>query len=76
MPRVPADLSGEAVVRALGRLGFVCVRRRGSHAVLRRAVAAGTIVCVVPLHHELARGTLRSVLRQAQVDLDTFLGLL
>ena len=65
-------VSGQEVVRALERLGFVQVRQRGSHVVLKRQTLEGEVGCVVPLHRELAIGTLRSILRQAQVTLDEF----
>jgi predicted RNA binding protein YcfA (HicA-like mRNA interferase family) len=44
------------------------VRQRGSHVVMRR----GERGCVVPVHRELAIGTLRSILRQAGVSADEF----
>lgn len=63
-------VSGQEAIRALERLGFVQVRQRGSHVVLKRRTGAGEIGCVVPLHRELAIGTLRGILRQAQVTPD------
>jgi predicted RNA binding protein YcfA (HicA-like mRNA interferase family) len=42
MPSLPR-VSGAQTIRALERLGFVVVRQRGSHVVLRR----GAIGCVV-----------------------------
>jgi predicted RNA binding protein YcfA (HicA-like mRNA interferase family) len=71
MPRLPV-VSGAQVVRALGRLGFVEVRRRGSHVVLRR----GSIGCVVPDHRELKLGTLLGALKQAGVSTDEFVSAL
>ncbi len=68
MPRKGRGVSGRAAIRALERLGFVRLRQKGSHVVLRR----GARGCVVPLHSELAAGTLRGVLRQAGVTLDEF----
>jgi predicted RNA binding protein YcfA (HicA-like mRNA interferase family) len=65
-------VSGQQVVRALKRIGFRTVRQRGSHVVLRRSDPSGDIGCVVPLHRELAVGTLRSILRQARVRPETF----
>ncbi|NLE40039.1 MAG: addiction module toxin, HicA family [Pirellulaceae bacterium] len=53
----------------LEQLRFHRARQRGSHVVLRR----GARGCVVPLHEELAIGTLRSVLRQAGVAPEEFL---
>jgi predicted RNA binding protein YcfA (HicA-like mRNA interferase family) len=69
LPRV----SGADVIRALERLDFAQVRQRGSHVVLKRITAQGAIGCVVPLHTELAVGTLRGILKQAGVALEEFI---
>ena len=69
MPKLPI-LSGAEVVKMLERLGFVQVRQRGSHVVMRRG-GAGT---VVPLHKELKTGTLAGIIRQAGLTQDEFLG--
>jgi predicted RNA binding protein YcfA (HicA-like mRNA interferase family) len=66
-------VSGEVAIRALEKLGFIRIRQRGSHVVLRKETSAGVIGCVVPLHKELAIGTLRGILRQAQVSPDEFI---
>jgi predicted RNA binding protein YcfA (HicA-like mRNA interferase family) len=68
MPRLPR-VSGAEVIRALAKLGFEQVRQRGSHVVLRRSDKG----CVVPLHRELAIGTLRGVLKQAGLSAKEFL---
>ncbi len=68
MPRLPR-ISGERAISVLERLGFRKVRQRGSHVVLRRGASG----CVIPLHKELAIGTLRSALRQATVAPERFL---
>jgi predicted RNA binding protein YcfA (HicA-like mRNA interferase family) len=60
-------LSGGQAVRARERLGFRVVRQRGSHVVLKKSAAGREVGCVVPLHRELAAGTLRGILRQAGV---------
>jgi len=65
-------VSGQEAVRALERLGFVRVRQRGSHVMLKRQTPEGDIGCVVPLQRELALGTLRGILRQARVTLEEF----
>ena len=67
MPKYP-DVSGDEAVRALKRLGFDFLRQKGSHAILRR----GERGCVVPMHREINRSTLRSVLQQAGVSLEEF----
>jgi predicted RNA binding protein YcfA (HicA-like mRNA interferase family) len=73
MPPRLRRVSGQAAIRALERLGFVQVRQRGSHVVLRKQMAGGTAGCVVPLHRELAIGTLRGILRQAGVTPEEFM---
>lgn len=72
MPKTPR-FSGKEVIARLAKFGFVKARQRGSHVVLKKNVPGGAIGCVVPLHPELATGTLHGILRQAQIDLDIFL---
>lgn len=71
MPELPV-VSGAEVIRALQRLGFRVIRQRGSHVMMRRGVNA----CVVPLHREVKRGTLRGLLRQADIDAAEFINAL
>lgn len=71
MPKLPR-VSGAETVRALERLGFVVLRQRGSHIILRR----GSTGCVVPNHREIKVGTLIGVLKQAGVNAEEFLGAL
>ena len=66
MPRLPR-LSGAEAIRALERMGFIQVRQRGSHVVMKRTGSEGSTGCVVPLHPQLAVGTLRGILKQAGV---------
>ncbi len=72
MPKL-RRVSGAEAIRALERLGFVQVRQRGSHVVLKKQTAQGAVGCVVPLHHELAIGTLHSILKQAGVTVEDFI---
>ncbi len=78
LPRVPAT----EVIRALERMGFVKVRQRGSHVILKKQLAVDEeseqevteVGCVVPLHRKtLAVGTLKSILNQARISGDDFL---
>jgi len=63
-------LSGRQVVSALERLGFVEVHRKGSHVKMRHP--DGRII-VFPYHDEIDRFTLKGSLRDAEVDLESFL---
>lgn len=59
MPKLPV-LSGDELIRLLKKAGFEVVRRKGSHMSL----AKGSYRTVVPLHGELAKGTLLGILKQ------------
>jgi predicted RNA binding protein YcfA (HicA-like mRNA interferase family) len=73
MPKLPR-VSGAETIRALERMGFIQVRQRGSHVVLKRRGPGTMTGCVVPLHAELATGTLRGILKQAGVTTREFIG--
>ncbi len=72
MPKL-RRVSGRETIRALERLGFERVRQRGSHVMLKKQTPEGAVGCVIPLHRELAIGTLRGILRQAGVRPDEFM---
>jgi predicted RNA binding protein YcfA (HicA-like mRNA interferase family) len=57
----------------LVRLGFKQIRQRGSHVVLKKETPEGDIGCVVPLHKELAIGTLHGILKQAKLSVEEFI---
>jgi predicted RNA binding protein YcfA (HicA-like mRNA interferase family) len=71
MPKLPI-VSGTEAVRALQRLGFYVDRQRGSHAVLKKGTPQGERGCVIPMHREVALGTLRSALKLAGVSPEEF----
>ena len=65
-------LSGREVCQILASHGFVEVRRRGSHVVMQKADADGTVTVPVPEHGELRAGTLMSIIRQSGVPRSEF----
>ena len=71
-PRLPV-VSGQDTVRALRAVGFEQISQRGSHVKLRNTEGRTVIV---PMHRELAPGTLRSILRQAALSAEEFTALL
>ncbi len=75
MPKLPS-ISGERLVRALKRAGFVELRQKGSHVSLEKKSAEKTFRTVVPQHHTLAKGTLSDILRQAGLTAEQLLDLL
>jgi len=68
MPKLPR-LGSRQAIGALQKLGFVIVRQKGSHIVMRR----GDSGCVVPNHREIRVGTLSGILKQAGVSIEEFL---
>lgn len=66
-------VSGRDAVRSLQRLGFAPLRQRGSHLTMKKVTPDGEVGCVVPMHDELAIGTLRGILHQARVSADDFM---
>ena len=65
MPRL-RQLSGRDLLRIFAAFGFRVLNTRGSHVKLRRALADGERqTLTVPLHKELAPGTLYAIYRQA-----------
>lgn len=75
MPKLPI-VSGKDIVKALSKIGFRHVRTKGSHAILNKETDKGKITIPVPLHKELAKGTLKSIMKQADVSLEEILKLL
>ena len=75
MPKLPV-LSGKDVIKVLSKIGYQHVRTSGSHAILNKQTDKGKITIPVPLHKELARGTLKSIMRQADLSLEDLFKLL
>lgn len=73
MSKLPV-VSGAECVKALKQLGFVVTRQRGSHIILVREEPKTSIT--VPDHKELDRGTLRAIIRQADLTVDELVELL
>jgi len=69
-------ISGKEALRALERAGFVVVRQRGSHARIKKVTFESVIKITIPIHETLDRGTLKSILRNADLTVEEFVGLL
>ena len=57
---------------ALAKKGFSFKSQKGSHAKYTN----GKRVVIIPMHDSIARGTIKSILIQAGMELDEFLNLL
>ena len=74
-PRLPV-VSGQELIRVLTRVGYEVVRQRGSHVRLRHPTVRAQFPVTIPLHDEIAFGTLRRILRDAGLTVEQLLSLL
>jgi predicted RNA binding protein YcfA (HicA-like mRNA interferase family) len=72
MPPLPV-LSGKALVKIFQKAGWEFVRQRGSHMILVKPAEIATLS--VPDHAEIAKGTLRSLIRASGLTVEAFLNL-
>jgi len=64
-------LSGRQVVNIFEKFGWEESRQKGSHIIMTKP---GEIVTLsVPNHREVARGTLRSLIRAANLTVEEFI---
>ena len=71
MPSKYPILKPAEIIRKLKSKGFVYVSQKGSHA----KYSNGLYTYIIPMHDEVQKGTLRSILEQAHVDLEEFMKL-
>ena len=70
-PKLPV-ISGEKLIKILLKKGFVVRRQTGSHIVLQKE----RIVFSVPNHKVLKKGTLKGILKQAEITTAELINLL
>ena len=64
MPNKLRTLSGKEIIKFLEKNGFVVHSTHGSHAKLKRTINESVQTLVIPLHDEIAKGTLRDIYNQ------------
>ncbi len=74
MTRLPV-VSGRQLVKALSRIGYLQDHQKGSHIILRQESAPYRRL-TIPDHKEIAKGTLRAILREAGLTSEEFVELL
>jgi predicted RNA binding protein YcfA (HicA-like mRNA interferase family) len=67
MPSKYPILKPKEIIDFLESFGFAYVSQRGSH----RKYSDGQHIVIIPMHDEIARGTLKSILTQADISIDT-----
>jgi len=74
MSKLPV-VSGLETVKALSKISYEVDHQTGSHVILRLKEGPHRRI-VVPLHKEIAKGTLRAIIRQAGLTVEEFVELL
>jgi predicted RNA binding protein YcfA (HicA-like mRNA interferase family) len=69
-----ANISGKDAVRAFGKAGWNIVGQVGSHRVMSKSGQRANLS--IPQHKELSIGTVRALIRAAELSVDEFLALL
>lgn len=73
MSKLPV-VSGKQCIKALEKIGFVMFRQKGSHITLVRENPKCQVT--IPNHKTVAKGTLRAIIKQADLSVDEFINLL
>jgi predicted RNA binding protein YcfA (HicA-like mRNA interferase family) len=63
-------LNGQEVVRVFESFGWSVSRQKSSHIIMTKEGEAATLS--IPNHKEVAKGTLRSLIRAANLTVDEF----
>ena len=69
MPSKYPTLTSAEVCHRLELLGFTVVSQKGSHRKFKK----DSHTVIVPMHSEIAKGTLKSILLQAGLTLEDFI---
>lgn len=69
-PRYPI-LTPREVIKVLSEFGFYKISQKGSHVKFRNDFTNRTFI--IPMHNEVAKGTLKSILEQANITIEEFL---
>jgi predicted RNA binding protein YcfA (HicA-like mRNA interferase family) len=69
-------VSGEDLIRALEKFGYVRVRQKGSHVRRYHSTETQRVPVTVPLHAELAFGTLKRILRDSRITVEQLISVL
>lgn len=77
MDKIPS-LSGKDICKVLEKEGFVLARQTGSHRIYQKETEEGKITIPVPVHSNrpLKKGTLRAILRKAEITKERLIFLL
>ena len=69
--RLP-QISGFKLIKIFCKVGFVVVRRKGSHVRLEKMVDGKIIKLTVPMHDKLKKGTLSRIIKDSKLSENEF----
>ena len=64
-------LPPEKIIKVMKKLGFNKISQKGSHAKYINEKTGK--IFIIPMYSEIAKGTLKSILEQADIELEEFL---
>ena len=73
--KFPVDAPKQKVIKALSKLRYVLDHQTGSHIILRNKDPPHRRL-TIPNHKEIAKGTLRAIIKQAGLTREGFMDLL
>jgi predicted RNA binding protein YcfA (HicA-like mRNA interferase family) len=59
--------SGKQIVQAFRRIGFIVDHQQGSHVFMYNLEKNTSVI--IPLHKELKKGTLNSIIKKAEISI-------
>ena len=62
-------LKPREIIKILAEFGFIFISQKGSHA----KYSNGIKTTIVPMHSEVEKGTLKSILKLADISLEDFM---
>ncbi len=65
-------LEPKKIIKILKKFGFFEVSQKGSHKKFKSTNNSNKTV-IIPMHYEIAKGTLKSILEQSGIPLEEFL---
>lgn len=74
MPKLPV-VSGQELIKIFKKLGYEIDHQTGSHVILRNKNPPYRRL-TIPNHKEIAKGTLRAIIREAGLSREEFMKLL
>ncbi len=66
-PVLPPD----KIIKVMKKFGFYKISQKGSHAKYMNEKTGK--IFIIPMHYEIAKGTFKSILEQADIELNQFL---